>query len=265
MNSNFYTGKIAWITGASSGIGEQLAIQLAKQGAELILSSRRADELERVQRACAPAKCTIIPLDLGDEQSVRKAGEIALQQFARIDFLFNNGGISQRSLTLETELSVDRKIFEVNFFGNILLSKIVGQRMVAQKSGHIIVTSSLVGKWGFYLRSAYSASKHALHGFYESMRMEVEKEGVYVTLVLPGFTQTQISQNALQKDGQQTQQQDANQQQGLSSAHVAEKILLGVQKRKFEISIGGTEAFGLYVKRFFPSLFEKLVRKKSAQ
>ncbi|MFZ4785140.1 MAG: SDR family NAD(P)-dependent oxidoreductase, partial [Flavobacteriales bacterium] len=123
MNSNFYSGKIAWITGASSGIGEQLAIQLAKQGAELILSARRADELERVKGACAPAKCTIIPMDLGDEQSVRKAGEMALGLYPRIDFLFNNGGISQRSLTLETELSVDRKIFEVNFFGNILLSK----------------------------------------------------------------------------------------------------------------------------------------------
>jgi dehydrogenase/reductase SDR family member 7B len=265
MKQNFFAEKVIWITGASSGIGEQLAYQLANQGAKLILSSRRVEELERVKKQCGSAEVTIIALDLGKEDSVKNAATEVLAKFPRIDYLFNNGGISQRSLTIDTDLSVDRRIFEVNFFGNILLSKMVGKRMVEQKSGHIIVTSSLVGKWGFYLRSAYAASKHALHGFYESMRMEVEKDGVAISLVLPGFTQTSISQNALEKDGKATASQDENQKNGLTAEYVAEKILKGVEKKKFEISIGRTEALGLIVKRYWPSLFERMVRKWSAK
>jgi short-subunit dehydrogenase len=265
MKQNFFAEKVIWITGASSGIGEQLAYKLANQGAKLVLSSRRVEELERVKKQCGSAEVTIIALDLGKEDSVKNAATEVLAKFPRIDYLFNNGGISQRSLTIDTDLSVDRRIFEVNFFGNILLSKMVGKRMVEQKSGHIIVTSSLVGKWGFYLRSAYSASKHALHGFYESMRMEVEKDGVSISLVLPGFTQTSISQNALEKDGKATANQDENQKNGLTAEFVAEKILKGVEKKKFEISIGRTEALGLIVKRYCPSLFERMVRKWSAK
>jgi len=249
MKQNFFAEKVIWITGASSGIGEQLAYQLANQGARIILSSRRVEELERVKKECGNTEVTIIALDLGKEDSVKQAAAEVLAKFPRIDYLFNNGGISQRSLTIDTELSVDRRIFEVNFFGNILLSKMIGKRMVEQKSGHIIVTSSLVGKWGFYLRSAYSASKHALHGFYESMRMEVEKDGVSISLVLPGFTQTSISQNALEKDGKATANQDENQKNGLTAEFVAEKILKGVEKKKFEISIGRTKALGILVKR----------------
>ncbi|MFN6379512.1 MAG: SDR family oxidoreductase [Flavobacteriales bacterium] len=264
MNQNFYKDQVIWITGASSGIGEALAVELAAKGARLILSARREDELHRVNQLCG-GKGTIIKMDLGDEKSIHEAATEVFNLYPNIDFLFNNGGISQRSLCLDTDISVDRRIMEVNFFGNILLSKLVGKKMLTAKKGHIIVTSSLLGKWGFYLRSGYAASKHALHGYYESLRMEVEKEGLYVTLVLPGFTNTEISKHALNSDGRPTNEMDHNQAGGLSPKEVAQRILEGVEKRKFEIAIGGREMKGLLVKRLFPALFEKLLRKQSAK
>lgn len=259
-----FSNKTVWITGASGGIGEALAVLLSKEGAQIILSARRVEELERVNALCG-GKAFIAPLDLADEQSVRQAWELVRQNFNQIDFLFNNGGISQRAETLQTDISTDRKIMEVNFFGNILLAKLVGKEMVKKKSGHIIVTSSLLGKWGFYLRSAYAASKHALHGFYESMRMEVEKDNVFITLVLPGFTKTDISKHALNAEGKPTSEMDNNQAGGLSPEEVALAILKGVEAKKFEIVIGGKEAKGVLVKRLFPSLFEKILRKQSAK
>lgn len=265
MNHLHFKDKTIWITGASSGIGEALAYQLSEMGAILILSARRKDELERVRSGCKNDMISIVPMDLGDESSVRSAADHVLKTYPQIDFLFNNGGISQRGETINTPLEVDRRIFEVNFFGNILLSKLVGQNMVKRGSGHIIVTSSLVGKWGFYLRSAYSASKHALHGYYESMRMEVEKSNVFITLVLPGFTKTEISKHALTSEGKASNELDNNQDKGLTADFVAQKILEGVVKRKFEISVGRTEAMGLIVKRYFPGLFNRLVRKWSAK
>ncbi len=264
MIENFYKDQVIWITGASSGIGEALALELAAKGATLVLSARREDELQRVNQLCG-GKATIVKMDLGDEKSIREAASTVFNLHPQIDFLFNNGGISQRSLCLETDISVDRRIMEVNFFGNILLSKLVGARMLSAKKGHIVVTSSLLGKWGFYLRSGYAASKHALHGYYESLRMEVEKDGIYVTLVLPGFTNTEISKHALSSDGKPTNEMDHNQAGGLSPKQVAQSILEGVAKRKFEIAIGGREMKGLLVKRLFPALFEKLVRKQSAK
>lgn len=260
----FFTGKTVWITGASGGIGEALAVQLAALGANLILSARREDELQRVNQRCG-GKATIVPLDLANEDSIRTTWNKLLEKNVQIDFLFNNGGISQRGETLHTDLATDRKIMEVNFFGNILLAKLVGTQMVARKTGHIIVTSSLLGKWGFYLRSAYAASKHALHGFYESMRMEIENEGVYITLVLPGFTNTEISKHALNAAGKPTAEMDNNQAGGLSPDEVAHAMLNGVMAKKFELVIGGKEAKGVLVKRLFPSLFEKILRKQSAK
>jgi short-subunit dehydrogenase len=224
MNQNFYKDQIVWITGASSGIGEALAIELAAKGAKLILSARREQELERVNQQCG-GNAMIVRMDLGDEKSVQEAVAKVLEHYPSVDFLFNNGGISQRSQCLDTDISVDRRIMEVNFFGNILLSKLIGKKMLAAKKGHIIVTSSLLGKWGFYLRSGYAASKHALHGYYESLRMEVEKDGIYISLVLPGFTNTEISKHALSGDGKPTNEMDQNQAGGLSPKEVAQKIL----------------------------------------
>lgn len=264
--NSYYSNKKIWITGASAGIGEQLAIHLSSMGAVLVLSARRKDELERVRNLCAnKEKVFIEPLDLAEEKSVRNAYSEVIQKVGAIDMLFNNGGISQRSTVLDTPLELERKMFEINFFSNVLLSKLVAGPMYERKSGHIVITSSLLGKWGFPLRSSYSASKHALHGYYESMRMELENDGIRITLVTPGFVATEISLNSFDATGKPTGQMDNNQATGVSAAECARRILEGVASGKNEFAVGGKEVKGLLVRRFFPRLFDKLLRKRPSR
>ncbi len=264
--SSYFKDKRIWVTGASSGIGEQLVYQLNLAGAHLIISARRGDELERVKSKCTyPQNVSIELLDLGSEASVINAFNRVNSQYGSIDMLFNNGGISQRSAAMETSSEVERTLFEVNFFSNVLLSKLVCAEMIKRKSGHLVITSTLLGKWGFYLRSSYSASKHALHGYYDSLRMEVEKDGVNITLVTPGFIATEISKHAFDGSGNQSGGMDENQARGLDAMECASRILAGVAAGKAEFGVGGKEINGLWVKRFFPKMFERILRRKSAK
>lgn len=255
-------GKIIWITGASSGIGEALAYELSKEEALLILSSRRKNELERVKNNCKyPDNVRIVPLDLADATSLANKTEQALSQFGSIDILINNGGISQRSLVAETKISVDRQIMEVNYFANIALTKGVLTPMLNKKSGHIVVISSLVGKFGTPYRSAYAASKHALHGFYDSMRAELWSQGIKITLICPGFIKTNVSINALDKDGNKTGEMDEAQEKGMQTDVIAKKIITSIKKEKEEVNIGGKETYAVLLKRFFPLLFSRIIKK----
>lgn len=254
--------KIIWITGATSGIGEELSLQLSHFGAKIILSARRVEELERVKSKCK-SEVLVLPLDLNDSDSFDDKVMKAIAHFGRIDYLINNGGISQRSLASETPLELDRKIMEVNYFGNIALSKAVLPTFKKQKSGTFIVVSSLSGKFGFFLRSAYAASKHALVGFYESLRLEEEKNGIKVSLVFPGLIKTNISQNALSKDGKSHGELDNNQAKGITAEKCAQQIIKGIQKEQLEIFAGAGELKAITIKRFFPKLFHKIIRKQN--
>ena len=169
-----FTDKTIWVTGASSGIGKAVAIELSKEKTNLILSDINESGLLEVASACEKNDCTtlIVPMDLGDEKSVELAAQSVLDKNIKIDCLYQFAGISQRSLVSETPLFVDRKIFEINFFGAIALTKAILPEMIKNGGGQIAVTSSLVGKFGFPYRSSYSATKHALHGFFESLRAE---------------------------------------------------------------------------------------------
>jgi len=263
---SYYNGKTIWITGASSGIGEALAYALSKAGATLVISARRASELERVKAACThPEKVEIITIDLSSQESVKEAIHACLSRHVRIDLLFNNGGISQRAEALSTDLGIVRRVMEINFFSNIAISQAIALHMKEHGGGHIVVTSSLMGKWGFYLRSAYAAAKHALHGYYDSMRMEVEQYGIKITLLTPGFIASEISKHALNDKGESTGEMDNNQAQGMSTAQCAQEILTGVAAGKTEFGIGGKELLGLKLRRFLPALFEKILRKQSAR
>ena len=263
---NYFDGKTIWITGASSGIGEALVYELSKAGARLIISARRVSELERVKATCAhPEHVHILPVDLSSEVSVKTAIQQALSHHQRIDLLFNNGGISQRSEALFTDTDVVRSVMEIDFFSNITLSREVALRMKEQGGGHLIITSSLMGKWGFYLRSGYAAAKHALHGYYDSMRMEVEPYNIKITLLTPGFIASDISKHALNSHGEATGEMDNNQAQGMSTTQCAQAILRGVAAGKNEFGIGGKELLGLKLRRFFPAFFEKILRKRSAR
>jgi len=254
--------QIIWITGASSGIGEALAYELSKEGAKLILSSRREKELVRVQESCVhPENCKILVLDLAESGLLSDKTKEALALFGKIDILINNGGISQRSLVAETRLSVDRKIMEVNYFANIALTKGVLPSMIKNKSGHIVNISSLVGKFGTPYRSAYAASKHALHGFYDSMRAELWNNIIKVTLICPGFIKTNVSVNALDKDGNKSGEMDDAQANGMLPDKAASVIVKAIKKEKEEVYIGGKETYAVYLKRFLPKLFSKMIKK----
>ena len=255
--------RIVWITGASSGIGEALAYTLSDRGARLILSARRIEELERVRSACIhPDRHTTTPLDLADADTLRAAAEDVRDRAGPVDVMIHNGGISQRSLVQDTDLSVDRRIMEVNYFGAVTLTKLVLPTMLERERGHFVVVSSVVGKFGTSKRSAYAASKHALHGYFASLRAEVYDDGVRVTIVCPGFVKTNVAHNALTDDGTPlSEKKDAVKEAGIPPAECARQIARAIEREKHEVTIGGWETMGVYVKRFVPSLFNAAIRR----
>ncbi len=262
-----YQNKVVWITGASAGIGEALAIAFAKEGVKLVLSSRRENELNALKQKLnlKEENVLVLPLDLADMASIHKLTEKVVSIFGRIDMLVNNGGISQRALVKDASLEIDRKIMEVNFFGTVALTKSVLPYMIQQNSGQIVVISSIAGKFGFYLRSAYSASKHALHGFFESLRMEVYNNNIRILMVCPGKIKTNISLNALNAKGEKNNVTDESTEKGMGAAACAAEIIKGMKNNKYEIFIGGKELKAIWIKRFFPTLFTNLIRKQKAE
>jgi short-subunit dehydrogenase len=255
--------KVIWLTGASSGIGEALAYALSAKGARLILSARRKEELERVKGNCsaeAQAGIRILPLDLSQSDTLGLSTEAAIQIFGHVDILINNGGISQRSLVAGTALTVDRRIMEVNYFGTIALTKNILPHFVSRKQGHFVNISSLTGKFGTPYRSGYAASKHALHGFFDAVRAEHHGDNIKVTMICPGFIRTPITLSALTADGAPLNKMDEAQYKGQTSAWCAAKIVKAIEKQKEEVYIGGREVFAVYLKRFVPSLFSKIIR-----
>ncbi len=258
-----FKDQVIWITGASSGIGEALAIAFSKLDAELILSSRNLDKLEIVKAKCLnPEKIKVLKLDLQDYQNLDKVVGKALKLFNKIDILINNGGISQRSLAIDTGIAIDVKIFETNYFGTIALTKAILPYFAARNNGHIVVVTSVVGKIGTPLRSSYAASKHALHGFFDSLRAEVHKHHINITLICPGYVNTNVSKNALVADGSKQNTLDKATENGLSPTVFAEKMIKAIANKKQEVVIGGAkEKMAVFVKRYFPKLLAKMIRK----
>lgn len=254
--------KIIWITGASSGIGEALAIKCSELGAKVILSSRRNSELDRVAKKCKN-ETLILNLDLNKQNEFKQKTLEVIDHFGTIDILINNAGLSQRSLADETSIEIDRKIMEINYFGTIALTKTVLPFMQKQKSGHIVTISSLSGKFGFFLRSAYSASKFALIGFFESLRLEQEENKINISLVFPGFIHTNISKNALQSDGIASGEMDNNQADGISAEKCASDIINGINKNKHQIISGGKEKWSILFNRLFPRKFYTVLKKQN--
>lgn len=251
-----------WITGASSGIGEALAYALSREGARLILSARREEALRRVRRGCErPDRHLVAPLDLLDMDRLAGASREVMDQAGPLDILINNAGVSQRARALETPLDIDRRIMELNYFAAVALTKEVAPAMVRRKRGHIVSISSAVGMFGTPWRSAYAASKHALHGFMDSLRAEIEDHGVAVTLICPGFVRTNISRLALTSDGDAHGVEDAGQSRGMDAYDCAERIVGAIRRRRPELYIGGPEITMIYLKRFLPGLYRRLIRR----
>ncbi|MEN6453352.1 MAG: SDR family oxidoreductase [Prolixibacteraceae bacterium] len=256
-------GKIVWITGASSGIGEELAYAFAREGALLVLSARNHEKLEQVKAKCllTTSMCLIEPFDLSHVSGLESVVKSVLAKTGRVDVLINNAGRSQRSLAKETPLEIDRAIMELNFFGTVALTKLVLPHMLKNRSGHLVVISSITGKFGVRTRTAYSASKHALQGYFESLRAELSSENISVTIVSPGFIRTNVSLNAMTKDGSSYQQMDKGQASGMYPSVCAERIVKAVKNDRREILVGGKELVMVFIRRFVPALYHWLVTK----
>lgn len=264
-----YQDKVVWITGASSGIGEALAMEMAREGAKLVLSSRRQAELERVAGAAQAAGASdtlVLPLDMADESALPGAVEQVLDHFSHIDLLVNNAGISQRSYCIDTDMSTYRKLFEVDVFGQIALTKLVLPAMITRKSGHIAVTASVAGKVGVASRTAYCAAKHAMMGFFDALRTEVHQHNIKVTCITPGFIKTAVSENALKGDGSRYAAMDDDIKSGMDVTKAAKIMTRGLARGKKEIVVSQLpERAALIIKRFFPGLLFRVMEKKAAQ
>lgn len=260
-----FNKKVVWITGASAGIGEALALAFASEGASLVLSARNIGVLEAVAGKCLDAGASSVlvePLDLTKSESFNERAASVVARTGRIDVLVNNGGRSQRSLVKDTPVEIYRDLLEVNFFGALVLTKAVLPFMIKQQSGQIIIISSLVGKIGSPLRSGYAAGKHALHGFFDSLRAELINDHIGVLMVCPGFIKTNISVNATDASGKPTGTMDENQQNGMEPSLVAKKIIAAAKAGKQEIAVGGKETLVLYIKRWFPGMVNRIVSRK---
>lgn len=259
-------GKVVWLTGASSGIGEAVAYELASKGAKLILSARRKEELERVKNACpkeSHSDIRILPLDLSAAETLKVTAEAAILLFGQIDILINNGGISQRGFARDTQLEVDRRIMEVNYFGTIGVTKYLLPHFLKNRKGHIVTVSSVTGIFGTPYRSGYAASKHALHGFFDSLRAELFRdvgEAIKVTMICPGFIKTNLTLSAVTGDGSPLGKMDAATYKGKPADWCARRIVKAIEAEKEEVYIGGIETLGVRLKRIFPRVFSRYIR-----
>lgn len=259
---NGYQDKVIWITGASSGIGEGLAMVGARLGAKLVLSARREEELKRVaaNTGLPDDRIMILPMDVTRHDTFKELTELVINRFGRIDHLFANAGVSSRQLAAETPIGVDKQIMDINYFGSVALTKAVLPFMKKQQSGQITVTSSVVGYFATPMRSAYAASKHALHGFYNALREEIFDDGIRVTILCPGYIKTQISVNAFTETGSKFNKMSVKQASGMHPEKLAEVVYKKLQKNRRSINIGGSELMGIYLSRFVPGIFSKILR-----
>lgn len=264
MMSSYFDNKVIWITGASSGIGEALVKELTlNTNAKIILSSRKEEQLYAVAEntGLTHSRYAVLPLDLAHYKSMPDMAGKAIEKFGKIDILINNAGLSQRSLAMETDIEIDKHLMEVDYLGTVALTKAVVPYMIRNGGGQIAVVSSLMGIFGAPMRSGYAAAKHALHGFFDALRAELYSQNILVTIICPGFIQTNISIHALTGDGSLQGTMDDATEKGMPADVFAKKMLYAIEKKKNQKAIGGKEVMGVYLKRFFPALLAKVIRK----
>ena len=255
------SNKTIWITGASDGIGKELSIQLAQLGNRIILTARNKAKLEQTKAILKGDNHIVFPMDLLKTEAIPQAVNDILTQAGTIDVLINNAGISQRSLIKDTSFDVDRRIMELDYFAAIYLTIALLPHFTTRQTGCIVAISSVAGKLGTPMRSAYCAAKHAIIGFMDSLRAEVFQDNIEVLVVAPGSTKTNISKNALEGNGNNHGVTDPAIENGISVEECVRQIIKGIENNSKEILIArGKEKLAVYVRRFFPKLLFKMVR-----
>lgn len=232
-------GQAIWITGASSGVGEGMARVFHREGASLILSARRRGELERVAASCrGPGAIHVLPFDVADARAREAAVQEVLARHPRLDVLVNNAGIAQRAALKDTLPEVERRIMEVDFFAPVALAKLVLPRMIEQQSGRFVVTTSVAGKHAVPHHAAYCAAKHALHGYFDTLRVEHLHDNIHVTLLVLGGVRSEVFRHALAGDGSECGPSDWDSRNGMPAEDCAERVVDGMLANERELVIG---------------------------
>ncbi len=259
-----FKGKTALITGGGTGIGEAMAYQYAMRGTNVILTGRRLEVLEKAAAKCRElgVKAWCRTSDMEKPESIDELVVWIREEGHLIDFMLLNAGISQRALALETDISVDRRLMEVNYFGGIYLVKSL-KDMFLERGVHIAVVSSVSGVFGFPVRSAYCASKHAIHGFYETIALEYPQ--IKTTIIIPGRIHTDVSKNALDGNGKPTGLMDPGQANGYDVNKCAKVAMRAIARGKHQKVIGGFDTIMVPFYKYIPPLFRFLARNVSAR
>ncbi len=253
--------KTIWVTGASSGIGMELCRQLAERGARMVLSARSKDTLISLAESLPGglSRHWVVPLDLANADNLLAAVAGQLAEIGPVHVLINNGGISQRSLFVDTELAVYRQLMEVNYLGTVAMTKALLPGMIAQQQGMIVSISSVAGKVGSKLRTGYSGSKYAVVGFMDCLRAETAQQGIRCLTVCPGSIKTNIAVNALNGSGEAQNKDDESIINGMPVAKCAQDIIKAMLNGRDEIVVGkGISALAPTIKRFFPRFFNRM-------
>lgn len=262
--NNFLDHKVIWITGASSGLGRELAIELSKYSVKLILSARQEDKLIETQKLChCPEDHVLLaPLDLShiDGVYIKSLEKKILKAFGSLDLLIHNASISQRSLALKTQEEVERTIMETIYFGPLKMTKVLSDKLLENPNAQLAIISSLAGKFGVPLRSSYSAAKHALHGYFEALSIEMADQ-LPVQFFVLGGVRTDSAKHALTAEGRVNNLKDRWHDRNMPADVCAKKIIRKLPKRRGEYLIAGIERFGYYLYRLFPSIHKKILRR----
>ena len=261
MNFNH---KTVWITGASSGIGKELAIQFAQLGARVILSARNVEKLQQLSNELAGTQHKVIPLDLSQPEQVLEYVTGNIDDIGKVDILIHNGGVSQRSLFLEHDFSVYRQLMEVNYFGLVALTKAVLPSMVKNGGGSVVSISSVAGKVGSQFRTGYSGSKYAVVGFMDCLRAEVANKNIHCLTICPGSIKTAIAHNSLNEHGVAQNKAEHSIENGMDVTLAVKQMINAIAKGQDEVVIGeGISGWAPTIKRFFPGLFNRLTARTS--
>lgn len=257
-----FQGKVIWITGASSGIGEEMCYQFSDLGAKLIISARNEGKLKRVnsQLPRNPGSAKVLPIDLENLSELPDKAKEALSFYGRIDILINNAGMAIRDFTINTSIETDQKLMNINYFGAVVLTKSLLPSFISQKSGQLVVVSSLSGKYGVPKLATYSAPKHALHGFFESLRSELVDSGIFISILIPGIIQTEITAHAVMGQRENYGKLETAFKKAYPTEKAVREMIRAISKQKEEFYVGGMEGFTLWLNRFSPWLLRRFIR-----
>ena len=252
--------RVVIITGASSGIGEALVRNYVSRGAKVVLAARNIEKLHSLAKEIQvyDDQMFCVKTDVSNEEDCRNLIENTIGEFGRIDILINNAGISMRALFEETELSVVKKLMDVNFWGTVYCTKFALPFLLKAK-GSVVAVSSIAGYKGLPGRTGYSSSKFAIHGFLEVLRIENMKKGLHVLTACPGFTASNIRNTALAADGSQQGESPRDEEKMMTAEEVAEHIAQAILKRKDRLTLTFQGKLTVWLNKFFPKLVDKLV------